>query len=350
MPYQTPDRQQILDRIKTDFRVEVGADPLRRSVEYGLARAQMGQSAGQYGHQRWIFQQLFPDTAEEQYFWRWAGIYSVFQKPAQYWHGNITLTGIDGTLVPQSTVIVRSDGQQYTTDLAVNLSGATSVASTSVVAALVADLSVGQPLALGTPLTGVNTACLVTGLVSSAADPERAQDALPRLLLRLGNRPKGGGPGDYVGWALELPGATRAWESPRIAGPNTVGVSFVRDGDGVGALALPDSGERAEMLAWLETKVPTTVDVSVIELLAVTVDLTIKDLTPDTSDIRAAIALSLQDYFTRESQPGSNLPISRIDDAISDAAGEFSHELLIPTIAPSAANNQLLVLGTITYV
>jgi uncharacterized phage protein gp47/JayE len=353
MPLVTPTRAEILERIKTDFRVEVGADPLRRSVEYGLARALMGQSAALYGYARYIFKQLFPDTADEQYFWRWAGIFlgDNPQKPAEFWRGSVDFTGAVEP-IPAGTVITRSDGAEYTTDAdaVVGGGGTVTIACTASVAGAAGDVDVGQPLALGTPIAGVDTACVVSAVSQTGEDPETPADGLIRLLLRLSSPPKGGGPGDYVAWALAFPGCTRAWEFPLLDGPNNVAVAFVRDGDGVGAFAIPDPTERSEMLAYLETVVPVTVVVSVIDLTAEVVDIMITDLNPDTSDVRDAIETSLQDLFTRAAAPDSSLAISQISAAISSAAGEISHTLTAPTIAPVAATNQLLVLGTITYV
>ena len=46
---------------------------------------------------------------------------------------------------------------------------------------------------------------------------------------------------DYVAWATEVPGVTRAWCSPNGMGAGTVVVRFVRDDDDD---PIPDSGER----------------------------------------------------------------------------------------------------------
>ncbi|WP_066544255.1 baseplate J/gp47 family protein [Sphingomonas sp. CCH21-G11] len=53
-------------------------------------------------------------------------------------------------------------------------------------------------------------------------------------------------------------------------------------------------------------------------------------LTPDEPEVRAAIVAELADLFFREAQPGGTLYLSRIREAISQAAGEFDHVLYSP--------------------
>lgn len=350
MPYIPPDKLQILQRMKTDFRVELGADPLRRTVEYALIRALMGQSSAHYGATRYYFNQLYPDTAEDQYLWRWVGIFlgQDGQKPATYWLGTVQFNGTNATVIPSGTTIVRSDGIQFSTTASGSITGGyATCTATSEDPGAAADIDVGQPLALGSPITGVATTCYVTTVTQSGVDPESVSAAKTRLLQRLSSPPKGGGPGDYVAWALSYPGCTRAWEFPRLEGPGSVSVAFARDADGLGVDALPDASERAEMLAYLVSKVPVTVDPYVIELIPRPVNIVISGLDPDTVEVRASITLGLQDLFSRESEPAKALPLSRIDAAISAASGEYEHTLVSPTVTPVAATNEMLVLGTV---
>ena len=351
MPLSTPARSEILARVRTDYRVETSVDPLRRSKEYGLLRALTGQSAALYGLARYYFRQLFPDSAEAQYFWRWLGIFGLSQKPAQAWVGTFQFTGTAGTNIPTGTVVARSDGIQYQTTATgvIAANGVTTVAAAAKVAGAASDLDVGQQLTLGSSIAGIATAVSVISVTATGEDAETATAALIRLLQRLRNPPRGGGPGDYVSWALEVPGATRAWEYPRQFGPNTVGVSFVRDGDGLGALALPDATERAEMQSYLNAHVPVTVDAHVNTLVAVPVDVSIGDLTPDTPDIRAAIILQLKDQFSQDAVPGGTIFNSRIDAAISGAEGEQSHTLLEPQFDTSVGVNEFPILGDVVF-
>ena len=351
MAFDIPERSAILARILGDFRTEVGAEPLRRSVERALAVALMGQSRAHYGVMRYGIDQCFVDTADDQHFWRWAQIYGITQKPAVAWYGTIDFTGTNGTSIPDGTALTRADGSTYTTDGAVTISGGT---ATAVVFADLAgadgSCDNGTVLTLSSPIAGVDPDGAVASTATEGSDAEDKADALVRVLLRLRTPPSGGGPGDYVRWALEVPGVTRAWEFPLIDGPNTVAVAFVRDDDGTGSAILPDAGERADVLAHLQERAPITASVSVITLTALTVDVQISALTPDTAGVRTAIETSLADLFSREAEPNVELALSRIDAAISGATGEVSHVLDLPATAPSPTSAQIPILGTVTYV
>lgn len=355
MSLTTPARSEILARVRTDYRVETGVDPLRRSKEYGLVRAVAGQSAGLYGLARFYFKQLFPDTAEDSFLWRWVGIFlgADGQKPAVAWAGGLNFTGSNATTIPSGTILARRDGAQYQTTQTVTLYGTPTAAATATATALepgtASDLDVGAQLTLGTAIPGVAAAVTVSSVTQTGVDTESVTAGRTRLLQRLASPPRGGSKGDYIFWALKLPAATRAWEYPRQFGPNSVGVSFVRDGDGLGAEILPDASERAEMLAHLRSLVPVTVDVYVNELVAQPVDITIADLIPDTPDVRRAIEASLEDRFSRDVVPGGSIALSRIDEAISAAEGEFSHTLVQPSASPTTSHNGFLVLGNVTF-
>jgi uncharacterized phage protein gp47/JayE len=338
------------------MRLELGSDPLRRSVEYALARAITGQSKGHYGFLRWIFRNCLPDSADADTLWRWARIFGIDQKTPTPWQGTYRFTGVDGTTVPALTEIVRSDGVTYTTDAAGDIgddtTGILEVAVTATAAYYGTDGNNddAQPLALVTPITDIDPSGVVVDTTHTGTDIETPEEGLERLLLRLRTPPSGGGPGDYVRWALEVDGVTRAWEFANLYGPNTVGVAFVRDNDGAGAAIIPDSTERAAMDAYLLTKVPITVTATAIVLVAVAVDVTISNLLPDTSAVEAAIETSLEDFFRREGAPDTSLALSRIDAAVSAGDGEISHDLDAPVAAVVTTSAQIPILGTVTFV
>ena len=85
------------------------------------------------------------------------------------------------------------------------------------------------------------------------------------------------------------------------------------------------------MQTYVQGKAPLTVNVTAPALTANTVTVTITDLSPDTSDVRDAIEAELADFFLREAEPGGTIRISRLREAISQAAGEASHTLVSPS-------------------
>jgi uncharacterized phage protein gp47/JayE len=336
------------------MRLELGVDPLRRSVEAALMKALMGQSSDQYGYLTYIFRQLFPDSADEFFFWRWAGIHGVDQKPATAWTGTATATGTPGTIIPTGRTFTRSDGATFAlTNGPVTLDGsgegALTLAADAAYAGADSNLDTGQTLQFTSPLAGADSAVTITDTTHTGSDVETATEGLARLLHELRTPPSGGGPGDYERWALEVDGVTRAWEYANLEGPNTVSVAFVRDDDGTGAAIIPDADERAVVLAHLQEVAPITVTVYVIELTALPVDVTIGVLSPDTAAVRTAVETSLADFFSREPEPGTPIPLSRLDSAISNADGEVSHVMTDPVDAVTSTTAQMPILGTVSY-
>lgn len=351
MAVETPTLAQIIARIKADFRSVLGVDPLRRSVEYALLRALAGQSKGQYGYIRYIFDQCFPDTADEAYFWRWAAIWGIYQQAATAWTGTYEFGGTNGTIIPAGTVLTRSDGLEYTVDADVTI--ASSVATAALTASETGTDSnndVGQVLTLASPIVGVTNDGEVLSTTVDGTDVETQADGLTRLLLRIqnGESPRGGREGDYVAWAREVAGVTRAWEFPLLAGPNSVSVAFVRDNDGSGSAIIPDAGERTAVETYVQSQAPITVEVHVIELSAVTVNLVFSALSPNTLAVENAIIDSVTDFLLREAEPGATISLSRLEEAISSATGETSHVLTTPAADIVLANDEIAILGTVT--
>ena len=72
-------------------------------------------------------------------------------------------------------------------------------------------------------------------------------------------------------------------------------------------------------------------------------------LSPDTPAIRAAVQAELADFFARESEPGGTLWLSRINEAISLAEGEFRHVLELPSVDVEASPGVLSVFGDVSF-
>lgn len=343
-----PTRSEILARVLADFRVETESDPLRRSPERALCVALMGQSRGLYGVLEWLLRQLDPTTSDDIIFWRWAAIHGVFQKPATQWQGIGIAEGTEGTLIPGGSALTRPDGQEYTTiaDATITEEGAVEIMLLATSPG--ANAALEGEATFSSPIPGVEPVVEITTTTIAGADVESREEAQDRFLFEMANQPSGGGPGDYERWAKEVAGVTRAWEFPLHDGPNTVGVAFVRDND-VGT-NIPDSGERAQVQTYLESKAPITASPVVLTLTPLEVDIEISLLNPDTTAVRNAIQASLEDFFSRNARPGATLPLSQINAAISAAPGEVSHVLTEPIFAPVATELQMPVLGTVSYV
>jgi uncharacterized phage protein gp47/JayE len=84
--------------------------------------------------------------------------------------------------------------------------------------------------------------------ITGGADIEPIDELLDRLLFRKRNPPVGGAVHDYVLWARELPGVSRAWAFDVWHGSGTVGLAWVYDDR---AIITPTAADRTTMETYL---------------------------------------------------------------------------------------------------
>jgi uncharacterized phage protein gp47/JayE len=130
---------------------------------------------------------------------------------------------------------------------------------------------------------------------------------------------------------------------PLWLGAGTVGVVAAMAGPRV-----PTAPEIALIAAAIEAERPVTAAVIVLPAVLLPVALQIR-VSPDTTATRAAITGALDALFAREAAIGMRLPRSRISEAISSAAGEYSHDLVAPAADVVPGPTELPVRGAITW-
>jgi uncharacterized phage protein gp47/JayE len=349
MAFSRPDLATLINRAEADIETRLpGADArLRRSNLNVMARVHSGAAHGLYGFLEWISRQVLPDTAETEFLDRHASIWKVPRKAASPAVGNITVTGTNGAIVPADSALARSDGAQYTTDAEAVIAGGTAtIAVTAVEAGKNGNAAAASSLSFDAPIAGVNSTATVTaGALTGGADIETDDDLRARLLARIQAPPHGGAAHDYVAWALEVAGVTRAWCYPQEMGDGTVTVRFVRDDD---ASLIPDAAEVQAVQDYIDALRPVTAQLTVVAPVAVPLNFTIELIT-DTAAIRAAIEAELRDLLMREAEPGATILISHIREAISLAAGETDHILTVPAANVTHTTGQMATFGVITW-
>ena len=407
MAFARPTLAELVDRITQDLasRMSLSSPILRRSVVYILARVMAGAAHMLHGHLEFLARQMFPDRSDGDYLVRQAGLFGLSKTPAAYATGSAIVVGTVDTAIPVGTVMQRADGAEcaVTTeatiaalsawvgstayavgDLRTNASnvfecitagtsassgGPTGTAAditdgtahwryvaagSAAVLAAVSMSEAGQdgnttaasPLSLQSPTAGANTASSVAvGGLSGGADEETDEELSVRLIERMQSPPHGGNAADYVAWAKEVAGVTRAWCYPLEGGEGKVVVRFVRDND---AVLIPDAGEVAAVQTHIDAARPVTADVTVAAPVAEPIDYTIA-LTPDTTATRAAVTAQLQDLLLSEAEPGGPILLSHIRNAIHDADGVTNYVLTTPSADVTRATGQLATHGEITW-
>lgn len=352
MAFSRPTLADLVSRIQADLVSRLGGSgaPLRRSVVAVFARVWAGAVHMLHGHLEYLSRQLFPDLSDDAYLVRQASLYGISKSPATFAAGFALVTGDAGAVIPAGAVLRRDDGVEYTVNEEVTLSGgAEGVAVTAVLAGEAGNAVPGVNLTFESPIANVDAAAPVdpAGPIEGGADQESTESLRRRLLARLRAAPQGGAASDYTLWALAVPGVTRVWVYPNQLGAGTVVVYFVRDDD-PGSI-IPSGGEVTAVQTYIDSVRPVTAAVTVAGPTAKTWNFTL-EVTPDNADVRAAVTAELTDLFRTEGEPGVTLPISRVRTAIGIASGLTDYVLTTPSADLAHEEDEIPVLGTITWV
>jgi uncharacterized phage protein gp47/JayE len=111
---------------------------------------------------------------------------------------------------------------------------------------------------------------------------------------------------------------------------------------------IPSAGEVETVQDYIDSVRPVTADVTVFSPVEVSQDFEI-NLSPNNTVVQEAVQASLRDFIKRESEPGTPLYLSRIQEAISSATGEFDHVLVSPSENIVPEYGEIITLGNITW-
>ncbi len=239
MPYSRETYTQLKSDAAQDIAANLpGSNPLLRFSNLGVLGKMIARFANlHYGFQDWISRMAVPFTALNEYLLGWGALKGVFLKQpttagaavAGVW----TSSGLStvGTPVPAGTPLVRGDQFEYITTALATVGGGGTVSCPIMATAtgLTGNAPVNTPLTLGVSIPGMQTGGLVTTAVQGGADLETMDAYRSRMLQVYQTPPQGGARADYIKWALEVAGVTRAWCKPLGLGAGTVVVWFMED-------------------------------------------------------------------------------------------------------------------------
>jgi uncharacterized phage protein gp47/JayE len=306
--------------------------------------------------------EYLPDQAGEQMLQRWADIFLPGgRKAATYSMLTATLSGPAGTVVPQGTqfsykgILFQSladatlGGVDVTTTLSVR----------ALTAGIVGNLDTGTGLSLIAAISGVTASATVTGITSYGVDIESVDSLRDRVLFRIRKPPMGGDADDYVAWAREVPGVTRAWCAPNEMGPGTVTVRFMMDDLRASSGGFPTAADCATVRAYLDTVRPVAVrDLFVSSPIAQPISVAIGNLSASSASTKAAVIASLSAMLRERAAPaqavnGALVPAQTIyaawvSEAISAAEGVDYFDLgFSDAVMPN--NGSMATLGTVAF-
>jgi len=353
MAFKRPLLTEINTRLTSNIDSRTDGQPRLRRSPFGIfATIVAGGMHEMFGYQAYNAKQILPDTADEAHFERHASIYKVAKNSDEYAVGVCEATGTTGAVIAAGKLLQRGDGVEYSVDAEVVIIGGQAIiAVTAVEAGSEGNADAGVVLTFVDTIAGIDSQVLVDAdSLTNGTNVESIESWRSRYLEVVQAPPHGGAGHDYIKWAKEVPGVTRAWHYPGEMGEGTVTVRFVRDDD---TSIIPDLAEVQAVYDYIYEQRPVTADLYVVAPIAVPLDLTIA-LTPNTSLVQAAVLAEISDMLSREAQPEdgtgkATIKISHIREAISIATGETDNSLVSPTEDVTFTIGQMAVLGTFTW-
>jgi uncharacterized phage protein gp47/JayE len=347
-----------------------GSDPLLRHSPLNImGAAQAGLANLHYGYLDWIAKQAVPFTATDEFLEGWAGLIGIVRIPATSAVGAVTFNGAAGAIIPAGAKLVRGDGASFTVQAAAAIgAGGTAAVSATADADSTGQLgafgntAVGAVMTLGQSIAGVQSNGAVSTAFAGGADLETNSALRTRMLYAYQNQPQGGAQSDYVRWALQVPGVTRAWCAPNGYGAGTVVVYTMFDVTRAAQNGFPQgfngtataetraaahaTGDQLLVANALLPLQPVTALIYAVAPLANPVAFTLKGI-PVAA--RAAVQAAIAGVFMTDGVPGGSIPLAHAWSAIAAVSGVNDFVIVSPNADIANGAGQLPTVGTITW-
>ncbi|ATG74321.1 hypothetical protein AN401_11775 [Zobellella denitrificans] len=359
MAYAAPKLSELLTRTQADIesRLPRSYARIQEKVLYAIAAAQAGNTKALHEHLAWVARQVVPHLSDEEFLLEHCRFWGLWRKEAQVSEGSAVALADQGGELAEGTPLQRPDGGQFVVAEATLLSPGqpVTVPLLAVEPGVAGNTPAGVVLQLVSPVPGVRSTLTVDAAgLTGGTDIEPLGELVERLLFRVQYPPHGGAKHDYERWAREVPGITRAWCYPLYQGGGTVGLTCVLDGQ---ADILPTQADLDRVGAHIDGHQnpvtnqwqgkPAEAELVLFAPKALPMNPQI-GLTPDTPEVRAEVTAALQ-ALVLDTEPGGQLYLTQIRGAIANARGERNHTLTWPTGDVLAAHDEIITLGTITW-
>ncbi|BBV67856.1 phage baseplate protein [Klebsiella sp. STW0522-44] len=355
MPFNTPTLRKIIADGKKDIEIELGLTVLPPvGVENAVNISVSSQVRDLYDHQNWIADQIIPSPrSDDQTIIDTAASEGVIRKQPSFATGPVTFTSTGA--LPVDTEMQAQDATVYRVLTSSQpVAGIVTVQVQADEVGVTGNLSSGQVLTLLSPVAGTeSTGAVALPGITGGADIEPITELLDRLLFRKRNPPVGGAVHDYVIWAREMAGVSRAWCFDAWHGSGTVGLAWVYDDR---EDVTPTDADRTSMESYLFRHTdpatglyvgkPGGIEVWPVVLALKVVPLSIS-ITPDSISNRASVQTSLT-ALQKTLSPGQKLPVSALRTAIGATSGITDYSLSVFDDI-TAATDELITIGEITW-
>ena len=348
--------KDVVQRTRNAFRAELpGTDAwLWPNNIYVSAKVIGGAVWEVFGKLAWMDRQRFAMTATGYELERHGLEYGITRKPASFANGAIRVYADYPFVIPSGTQFSRSDGATFSSSRAAEVGKYSGYADINVVAdAAGKDGNTVYGTPLTTTLAGVTSAEAGSNGLGQGADLETDASLRDRVLFRKRYPPHGGAEYDYVRWARDLPGVTRAFVAGNAYGRGTIGVWFLMDDNYTAGIPLPS--DVAAVQEYIDSVKPVTANVIVQAPVPDCVDITVQGLYPDTQAVRESAAAEIASVFRQMATVGLPsktfvLHQSWLWQAVANATGEQYHKIAAPATDISFAVGTMPCLRSVKFI
>lgn len=351
MSYTPPKLTELIKRARDDF----NAVGVRSLLIDAIAMAHAGQTNGLYEFLGWISRQIVPHIADDEILLLFCQFWGIQRKMPNKSRGQLMLTVRGDTTITAGTQWQASSGLIIECNQSKLLSSGT--ATVEVVAineGAESNVNGGVEFELISPVANVESKAVLseTGM-TGGADIENINSLRARLLFRVQYPPSGGNKWDYIRWARECAGVTRAWCIPAPLYCNYVTVVFVLDeqvnivptNDDINRVRDYINGHINPITNQFEGKPPAA------ELIVKAPKIKVINpkirLFPDNPETRAAVYSALVELL-HKSQLGEKVYLSHIRAAVSNAKDVIDHQINL-NVDIEVLTDELIVLGNVTW-
>lgn len=367
MAYIQPTFDELLAQALDDIKSVTGASTINStSILRAIAVAASKQATAHHDHIEYRGRQGVPFTATDEALEAWGLAAGVQRKDAMSAKGAVQLSGVPGSVVPQGALLTRMDKQQFSTDIeiAIGSTGFAQVAVTALTAGSQGNTALASTLVVSNSYAGINSNATVSVALVGGSDMETDPSLRTRTMSSFRSPSQGGAENDYVNWAKSVPGITRAWLTSQTTGPGQVVVYVMLDdvrssqngfpqgssgGASLESRIAKATGDQLLVANGIFDLQPVTVKVYVAAPVALPINVTLSNLSPDTPTIRSNIRDSLAKLYKDIGTPlGQTITTSQISEAISRASGVGVFTLASPSASVVVPLGRLPTVGTLS--
>ena len=352
MPYEVPTKADWVLSWRQSFQANLpGSDPALPGPEFAMVVTGTGACHEVLKHsQKRLYRSPPSLKMSDEDALDNAQAYGVKLEEAAFAAGPIRFTSdLDGTIIPDETEVQVGGFTYLTQGAAVIAGGQADVDILATVAGAGGNLPEGQTVELTSPIPDLDSeATVLAGGVVGGAD-EQTIDELKQVLI---DKPKknamnNGSKGNYVAWALEVPGVESAWEVKGYPNIFNVGVFVQLDGG-----TQPNQPKIDEITEYFESpgKAPYPYVHVVLAPTYLTQNFTVH-LIEDSAANRKRVKDGLTNFYATEVEMGNGfLYVTSLVTAIKNELGSDNFDLISPAANIVVAPQQLPRLGTVSFV